>query len=525
MNKKDKDAHDIYNTCLKLIDDGNIKEALILSDSISVEPLRAAILIDGGTVSSQSGKIKEGTEIFENLLSSDPTGAKYSRYSLLYNAANGHSSIYALKQKRRKKTTPPNNENLRTAKSYYREALTEVDKIDRQFASQLWVNYGNCLSSFGRYIEALTCYQNALEAEPSHGMAAGNLGQELVHVASILGTYRHEYIALAHEILSQAFSESMNFDSGSYGAVQSFEETLKNLQKFIDLHETPISSPEPIKINQISGMEEEYIAFCLNKGLFLNAWVGDKKLSPGITDDISFGPIITKTSDNNLVPELLNILNEVKEAFSTARFLYFLSQQENNSYNEISQFTTYFHSTSAYEINGLFTGLCKTAYSRAFDILDKVARITNVYFEIGNRKSSFWNVFVAKQSLGQENIQRFEVRPEISKIHNYSLYALADLCIDHFETNHLDLQKIDHRRNKITHDFLNVKLNMTKTEMLDDNLILLDDLYHQTEEVLQLVKYAILYTVSAVNIQEGNKNSSGNAVDIEYWSSTGQPRL
>jgi len=62
--------------------------------------------------------------------------------------------------------------------------------------------------------------------------------------------------------------------------------------------------------------------------LFLNAWVGDPLLSPGVTDEISYGPIVTALDDNYLVPELLRILNEIKEAFATARYVFFLSQRK-----------------------------------------------------------------------------------------------------------------------------------------------------------------------------------------------------
>lgn len=223
------------------------------------------------------------------------------------------------------------------------------------------------------------------------------------------------------------------------------------------------------------------------------------------------------------MPELLRILDEIKESFATARYLYYLSHEQNTAIDHISKITLY-HGVGAFEINGLYIGLCKTAYARAFDILDKVARIVNVYFGVGKRELPFWTLFAEKQSLGQEQIIRFKTRDSIVETGNYSLYALADLCIDYFESEHVDLKTIDRRRNKITHDYLAVKLYALEDE--NDSVISLDELQTQTNKVLHLAKYATLYVVSAVSIAENTKaKGAGNLVDIEYLDRPGQPFL
>jgi len=269
----------------------------------------------------------------------------------------------------------------------------------------------------------------------------------------------------------------------------------------------------------------EYIKFCVEKGLFLNAWVGKEELTPGISDDIGFNPITTKIGDDYLVPELLRILNEIKESFSIARYLYFLSQNENQTLDEISGMTEYY-GIDSFEINGIYTGLCKTAYVRAFDVLDKVARIINVYFNIGKRVSSFWNIFAEKQSLGEDQIIRFGARPAIKKIHNFSLYALTDLCIDYFQSEYVDFHAIDFRRNRITHDYLTVKLYALDEEKKEKNIIDLAELQKQTVEVLRLAKYAILYSVSAVSIEESKKEHSEDKVfEMNVPRNPGKPYL
>jgi len=190
---------------------------------------------------------------------------------------------------------------------------------------------------------------------------------------------------------------------------------------------------------------------------------------------------------------------------------------------------TLYYGIDSFEKKGLYIGLCKTAYARAFDVLDKVARIVNVYFSIGKRESPFWTIFAEKQSLGQEHTIRFVARQAICETENYGLYALADLCIDYFESEHVDFKTMDTRRNRITHDYLNVKLSVLEEENAIST-IGLDELQAQTKKVLHLAKYAVLYAVSAVVIAENAKkndreNDTDGIFNFEYFSNPGQPFL
>ena len=115
---------------------------------------------------------------------------------------------------------------LRRAKKLYRDALAGLANKSGSSVSEVWVNYGNCLSGFGRYIEAIECYQKALAADSTNGMAAGNLGIELERAAQIAGHYRHEYMALAHDALSRALGPEMHLHSGSLAASQRFQSVL-----------------------------------------------------------------------------------------------------------------------------------------------------------------------------------------------------------------------------------------------------------------------------------------------------------
>jgi tetratricopeptide (TPR) repeat protein len=509
----------IYQECVQLIKCGEYRTALSRAEGIHHPALKGAILIDAGAALEQSKKVQEGIMCFENLLQEQkPVG--YQRKSFLYNAGNGYYALYKIRAKRRKKTVAPNDPNLRAAKKKSREAINEISPGDEIFASQVFVNYGNCLSQLGRFAEAIEQYYKSLIADPENGMAAGNLGIELKHCWRIMGKFQHEYLALAQYYLKHAFSNEMHLNYGSKQAINCFKLNLQEVNSIIQAHKKSINLPVLTSAVDFKQPMRDFLEFCIQNGLFLNAWVGENIFSPGIIDDIHFGPIITSTDDNETVPELLHVLNEIKEAFSSARYLFFLSQQKQFFLDQLSGMTIFFNFQEN-NINGIYPALCKTAYIRAFNILDKVARIINVYFKIGNRRDSFWNLFVEKQSHGKEEKIFFAVHPTIQNFENPSLYALSDICIDYFERHQVDLSSIDNRRNQITHDYLQIKDSISTDE--DKQTISMGELYNETLEVLHIAKFAIIYAMNAININELRKTKTEETLLVEYDDKPGDP--
>jgi len=511
-----------YSKCKRLLSEEEYKEALSLANGISTPAFRATILIDGGFGVRKASPIREGIQLLENVLEDETSPPSYSRASLLYNIANGYYALFMLRRlKGRKTLVPPNDDDLRVAKSRYRDALSELGNEPSSFRTQLWVNYGNCLSQFGRGIEAIQCYKNALKEDPQNGMASGNLGIELRHVARITGRYRHDYALEAHSALSAALGPQMHLEYGGLDARRAFQRAKAELDAFIDAHGGKLTPSKPIGLSSRRVLTGRYIRFCQANSLFLNAWVGDQDRSPALTDEIFFGPITTPYSDNETVPELLRILNEIKESYTAARYLYFVSQEKSPVLDDLSALTSYFHADTMKDLNGLYFGILKSSYARAFDVLDKVARIINVYFGIGKRKDSFWNVLAVRQSRGQTCEIRFIARPQVVSTNNYGLYALADVCTDYFESHHVDFKTIDEVRNWITHDFLSI---LPDGEVANSPMeVPYSEFKQQTVNVLRLAKYAILYAVSAINIGEAQKPEAGRVQVVEYTYSAGLP--
>ena len=505
-----------YSQALILEKQGKYRDALTIARTIDHPGERAGLLIDCGFGLAKPSLIRQGIAIFQDLLQKGGSGI--SKASLLYNIGNGYDSIYKLRQRKGVILVPPNDDDLRNAKRDYRESLLEVKGNSPDARSMTQVNYGNCLSAMGRSFEAIDAYYEALLSEPKNGMAAGNLGVELDRIANITGKYRHYYLRAAYDMLSNALGPEMYLSYGGIEALRGFENSQNRIKAIIDAHKDGIEQLRKIVISMQNKAYQNYISFCLNNRLFLNAWAGDPNVTPVVIDEIGFGPITTSVGDTETVPALLQLLNEIKEAFSSARYLFYLSQSNPNLEN-ISSLTSYFD----FEIetqHGLSIGFCKSAYTRAFDVLDKVARIVNIYFKIGKTRKSFWDVFAVKQSRGETHEMRYIARPGIVSTKNYSLYALSDLCIDYFESEHLDLKKITIRRNLLTHDYLAVVTNNEDSHYIE-NSITKEELFRQTLSILHLAKYAILYTVSAVYISENARQRGGKSKNIKYETKWG----
>ncbi len=375
-----------YSLALRLQHEQKYKEAIELAGKISRPEFRATILIDSGNDTGKPRLVREGIELLETALKGDQK--KISRASLLYNIGNGYSALYKLRRQKGVRVIAPNDDDLRMAKKAYREALAETKDAPPSLRSQILVNYGNCLSALGRSIEAVQAYQSALDIEPKNGMAAGNLGIQLERVARITGRYTHHYIMAAQEALKTACGHEMHLSYGGIDAAPRFDQTLHRLQRLIDVHEDRLQPLEKIAPPQNRTARSRYTQFCLKHRLFLNAWVGDQSVTPARSDEIAFGPITTSLDDDQTVPELLRIFNEIKEAYTTARYLFYLSESSSRCLDDISDITNYFDAEFE-DLHGLYIGLCKSAYMRSFDVLDKVARIVNVYFKIGKRMDSF----------------------------------------------------------------------------------------------------------------------------------------
>lgn len=506
MEHKD---HLLYTRALELMDQGAWQAAIDIAKEIKSAPLRAGIFIDGGACLKKKQLVKQGINDIEEAIKSK--NAKFRAESMLYNSANGFIALYNLQLSQGRKTIPPNDSNLRMAKNRYRDAILALTSdTSAKLASQIWTNYGNCLSALGRTVDAMDSYYEAIKSDPQNGMALGNLAYEMQYFSRMVGRHRHAYILYSRYLLERIVNGEAHLRYGDPRNLHRFQTLYNYLEELINSHTKAI--PEIKKYKQQRGKKGKFISFCQQNRLFLNVWLGDTTLAPATVDDIHFGPITTSIGDDKVFLPLIRTLNEIRESFVTARYLFYGALYPDSFVDKLSSLTLY-DDINTYDLNGLPIGLLKAAFTRSFEVLDKVARIVNLYFDYGNERSSFWDTLATKESQGQKQEKRFIIRPELAKYNNYGLFALADICIDYHEMQNPNLKWFDIRRNLITHHFLSVSFDEFVNKD-NEREIGIHELKKRTLTLLRFTKSAILYAVLAINIAETAKAEGTRSADV-----------
>jgi tetratricopeptide (TPR) repeat protein len=513
MEKKQKTEKEIY-VISDLVNKGDYRRALnclhVLevknSNNKSIKFNMASLLIDIGFGSKNSKIVREGIDKGEKLLK-DPS-CKDLKANLYYNCANGYMSLFQLEyDKKRGFEQLVNNKNLQNAKRYFREAIKEVDDFDFKLRSQFWTNYGNCLDSLGRGIEALYAYEEALNIDSSFSMTLGNKAKAMRFFADISGIYRAAVYIESFQILKSILENKDLIEFGGIAAKRSFEREIKQIEsKFKDksLLTTNLIHPQ-YNLTNATSFEKFYIEFCSEYKLFFNFHIHKDKCEASIVDPI-FINLITSIDDNKTFYNLAKHINQIKEDYATARLLLVQSQFKRRDFNSISKRTT-FVNTLDYSVFNIYIGLLKSSFKEAYNILDKIARFINEYYGLGIKDDIYFNkIWQYKTSKGD-----YKIKSKIFNSKNISLYSLYDIFLD-FNSGYY--KKIKDIRNALTHERLVVydSFILTKWDNENDkNNIGYDTMLSQTIKLLQLIKSSIIYLINFVEIEENRKrkNSTG----------------
>lgn len=391
--------------------------------------------------------------------------------------------------------------NMQEAKYHLRKAIMTCDETDSETLVQLWVNYGNCLDTLGRGVEAISAYDHALKIRPNHPMAVGNKAVALLSFANISGEYVSEICVKSFEMLKAAIKD----DAVLPLAKNSFQKDAQYVEKILQSYDDELPKEfkhTPHDSNQDSPLEKCYFGFCSRNGLFLNLHIQDDKCESSMRDSIGLS-LILPIEDKTTYPNLANFLNQIKEDYAVARFLLVQSQFKDNRINRISSRTSYTDTLEYCEFN-LQIGLLEAAFKEAYGILDKIAGFINTYLSIGLDEDKV--TFDAGSKSHERSIWQNKngtIRKAISETDNGSLFALYDVFRD-FDSGHYDsLKKI---RNALTHRRLVVHIFCNDIE----GHIHIEDLKKKAIELMQLVRSAIIYLTNFIRIEENKKRTTSD---------------
>ena len=168
-------------------------------------------------------------------------------------------------------------------------------------------------------------------------------------------------------------------------------------------------------------------------------------------------------------------------------------------FDSISRRTTFINPRD-YSQTNIYTGLLKSAFKEAFNILDKIAVFLNWYYDLGlnERGISFDSIWVKDKKKDRT------LRNRLLHTENMSLYALYDVHKD-FQNGYYQMLK--EIRHALTHRQLTIfELGIVGIQQ-DGNLLNIsaDEMLSQTIQLIKLVKAAIIYLINTVTIEEKKK--------------------
>jgi len=507
-NKTNQDIAEEMRNISSLISQGKLKEALERIESCekqnpgekTIQINKLGFLVDIGFGLHDQKIVQQGLDIGEQFLISSKN-IKY-KANIHYNLANGYFSLFGLSERGAGIESIPRSANLQKAKFHFREATRLCDYHDPNINKQTWVNYGNCLDTLGRGVEALYAYDEALKIDKYFSMAIGNKAKALRFFADISGAYRGAIYLEAYQALKSILNNQDLISIGGVRAKKSFEEELHKIESvFKDKEDLKkILTHRNYNPTGLSEFEKFYLEYCIKEKLFLNFHVHENKCEASITDPI-FISLITKLEDEDTFYQFAKYINQIKEDYAVARLLFVQSQFKRGDFDSISRRTT-FANTLDYSQFNLYFGLLKAAFKEAYNILDKIAVFINDYYklEIPEDRIYFTSIWYCSNCR--------KIRDEILESKNISLYALYDIYQDFKSGYYKRIQSI---RNASTHRKLVIFDSMlTKRDKKDDkHNIGYSTMLDETMNLLRLAKSAIIYLINFVNTEENKKRKGG----------------
>jgi hypothetical protein len=139
-----------------------------------------------------------------------------------------------------------------------------------------------------------------------------------------------------------------------------------------------------------SDQDAEYHQWVLENGLYLNPLNNISKHSSVAHDYFHLPNMLVPDNDDFPYP---GIYNQVKQEFVSARYLYFEGVESEDDGGHFSDRGVKLPDTLDYAVYGYRTEQMKTALRLSYSIFDKVAKIINHYFKIGQKNPNFSQVW------------------------------------------------------------------------------------------------------------------------------------
>ena len=400
------------------------------------------------------------------------------------------------------------NEHINAIKSFRRCVSTNniSDHIRKNIFLQAYTNLGNMFSVSGRIIYAIECWKNALEIEPTFGMAGCNYGHGLIYYASYLYDTNHEALVLRHAYrLLRTYSSQPNIPKEAQTVFDSGVEAIKK-----KLGESFLSKRNEFKKYSLGKTDQEksYKKWVLDNGLFLNP-LNDLFFDTAIAHDVTLLPSMLVRDFS--APVFQGFYNQIKQEYLTARYLFYCYEHELSGEGiHFSDKGRCLVDTFDYPQYGFRYEQLKNSFKMLYSLFDKIGYFLNEYLRLGKDKNKvyFKNVWYRNN----------QIDPNIEELNNNPLRGLYFLSKDLFSNDGKDMEylevadpdakRIYDLRNNLEHKYCKIhwfKLDETEGDLCNDTLAFSVTEFELSEKTFRLLRYvreAVIYLSLSVHVEE-----------------------
>ena len=478
----EKACDDLENNNLDQV--SNSIQELEQYDTINSKVCLSCLYIDLGAVKQDENLIINGISLIENNF--DEMMKIITLSSLYFNLANGYSTYYSLT-----KNKLFNNENIIIkTKNLYKKALELCESL--HLTVEILVNFGNFYNYFGRHIEALELYEDALKLNSTHGMALLNKGQSLIEYRNLMD---HDSPILLD--VYNCFKDALNDSNLTYQGKISAERSIQIFEDYNNPSLLAKKRKSKLNINpNYTDLESLSNIFCYNNKLYLNLCNFCQECENSIGDTIAIRrmttPIKNEEIQNDLFLVLSSYLNQIKMDFISARLNLILYQYEGLDLKFVNDNVVIIDSLNN-ELHNIKIQLIKDSFKSFYNILDKISFFINEYYNLGIDQ-----IQIDFKKIWYSNFKKKDLREDLN-FDNHGLKALFDI---HEDILYGEENKFNKIRNALTHRVLKIKLfSDDEKEVMTE-----EKLYNTTIELAKLVRNGIIYLMAMIDIDESKKD-------------------
>lgn len=433
---------------------------------------------------------------------------------LYYDLSNGWSYYRKIKYKGTQQDWQFQMQELTNEIIHLRKAIASpgFDKIDAERQCQIYTNLGNSFSFIGRFVEAQAYWDRAISIRPDFAMAIGNMANGMVHYGRSLydNVHTNLFFAYAYHHVANALRYKNLLHEGAATGFQGLHDWLKNiisknfpkeyLEHFPNLDDYDLGDDQNLK---------DYRLWCLEKKLFVNPL---NDLGPHNVASHDCLNLPTVTLPANRAPVCLNLYNQIKQEFATARYSFYVSTSGGDQH--FSDTDVPLVETMEMIRYSFYVEQLKISFRLAYSILDKIAYLLNDYLELQIELSK-----VSFRGLWYTNKQ--QLRPFFEKSDNWALRGLYWLSKDLYEKEmdfdavlEPDAKEVAIIRNYIEHKGFKIvsdqpPLFASFKEPDISYTISRKKFEQKTMKLLKLTRAAIIYVSVALAHEEKKKDFTG----------------